>query len=218
MKRAFLGLVLAASVVGCAGDLAGAQLVYQLKLQSSPVPATAMFVEPQVWVEDPYSTKWKASSPIAAASLAGLTKRDQVSLLLRVSSADVASRVAPVTRFFDDKQQLVAVGGGQLALFNDAVYSITLVEVSDARLLPLQVAKFAPASALAGRTVTMYGWGFSPEAAISIGGQSVTDKQWLSPVEMVVRIPNAVAAGPLEVTVQNPDGTRDFRTDLLTAQ
>ena len=109
---------------------------------------------PQVWVEDPYSTKWKASSPIAPTSLAGLTKRDQVSLLLRVSSADagIGLRRLPV---FDDKQQLVAVGGDSLRCSMMPSTRSRSSKSAMRQTAPLQVSRqFAPASALAGRTVT----------------------------------------------------------------
>lgn len=212
-------LTLASLLGGCsASDLAGYDIAYQLKLLANQVPATAMWIEPQVWVEDPYTAKWKSSAPIKAASLANLTKRDSVSVLLNVRPSDAGDRVAPAARLLDDKLNLVGVGGGQLALSKDTSYAVTVVEVSDSRQLPLQVAKFEPASAPSGRNVTMYGWGFSPEAGIQMAGIPVTEKQWLSSVEMVVRVPAGVPTGAIEVQVRNPDGTLDIRQDLLTGQ
>jgi hypothetical protein len=194
--------------------LAGTQ-VYLLKLQASGVPAAAKFIAPQVAVLD---TEWRMAAAIVPADLSTLTKRDPVTVALRVSAEDSGQRVAVGARLWDANSQLVAVGGGQLALTRDSTLPISLVEVKDSRLLPLQVSLAVPAKLSAGRVTTLYGWGFSPTAQVEIGGQKASAVQWMSSVELVVTVPAGLPLGPVAVAVQNPGGVSDIRSDLATVE
>ena len=49
--RRCLGLVVFV-LGGCSGEASGAELIYQLRLQASGVPASAKYIEPQVSVLD----------------------------------------------------------------------------------------------------------------------------------------------------------------------
>ncbi len=213
MRAVLLALSIVLWLSGCAANTSGADVVYELKLQANGVPASARYLEPQVSV---FASTWKAAEPIQTADLSGLMKRDPVTVLLVVDSGEAGSRVAAAARLLDENKQLVAVGGGQLALYRDSTLPISLVEVSDARRQSLQLAKVVPSASSSGRTVTLYGWGFSPEATIELGGQPVTDKQWMSSVEWVVKVPSGISAGPVEIKISNPGGTSDTRADLFS--
>ena len=213
MRAALVALSFVLWLSGCASSTSGLDFVYELKLQASGVPAAARFLEPQVSV---FTSAWKAAAPIQTADLSGLMKRDPVTVLLVVNSFEVGNRVSAAARLLDENKQLVAVGGGQLALDRDATLPISLVAVSDARRQAIQLAKVVPSASASGRTVTLYGWGFSPDATIEIGGQLVTDKQWMSSVEWVVKVPSGIAAGPVSIKITNPGETTDIRADLLS--
>ena len=200
---------------GCAGETSGAELIYQLRLQASGVPASAKYIEPQVSVLD---SEWRAAAAIVPADLATLTKRDPVTVLLRVSAYDSGQRVAVAARLLDASNQLLAVGGGQLALTRDATLPVSLVETVDARHLALQLARAVPSKLVAGRVTTLYGWGFLPNVQVDIGPQRATQVQWMSSVELVVTVPQGLVAGPVTVGVQNPGGEKDSRADLASVE
>ncbi len=115
---------------GCSADAADADLVYQLRLQASGVPIAGRYIEPQVSV---LGTEWRAAEAIAPADLSMLTKRDPVTVLLRVSAFDSGQRVSAAARVLDENNQLLAVGGAQLALTKDSTLPIALVEAKDSR-------------------------------------------------------------------------------------
>lgn len=71
------------------------------------MPASAKYIEPQVSVLD---SEWRAAAAIVPADLATLTKRDPVTVLLRVSAYDSGQRVAVAARLLDASNQLLAVG------------------------------------------------------------------------------------------------------------
>ncbi|MBP8196446.1 MAG: IPT/TIG domain-containing protein [Deltaproteobacteria bacterium] len=212
--RRCLGLVVFV-LGGCSGETSGAELIYQLRLQASGVPASAKYIEPQVSVLD---SEWRAAAAIVPADLATLTKRDPVTVLLRVSAYDSGQRVAVAARLLDASNQLLAVGGGQLALTRDATLPVSLVETPDARHLALQLARAVPSKLVAGRVTTLYGWGFSPNVQVDIGPQRATQVQWMSSVELVVTVPQGLVAGPVTVGVQNPGGEKDSRADLASVE
>lgn len=212
--RRCLGLVVFV-LGGCSGETSGAELIYQLRLQASGVPASAKYIEPQVSVLD---SEWRAAAAIVPADLATLTKRDPVTVLLRVSAYDSGQRVAVAARLLDASNQLLAVGGGQLALTRDATLPVSLVETPDARHLALQLARAVPSKLVAGRVTTLYGWGFLPNVQVDIGPQRATQVQWMSSVELVVTVPQGLVAGPVTVGVQNPGGEKDSRADLASVE
>lgn len=205
----FLGLC------GCSANSADLGLVYQLRLQASGVPTAAKFIEPQVSVLE---AEWRAAAAILPADLSMLTKRDPVTVLLRVSAIDSGQRVAAAARVLDENHQLLAVGGGQLALTKDSTLPIALVEVKDPRNQALQLSLAVPSAVTGGRFITLYGWGFSPTAQVTFGSQRAAAVQWLSSVEMVVTVPQGLPLGPVTLTVQNPGGLSDARSDLATVE
>jgi len=200
---------------GCAGSNQAESAYFQIKVQATGVPQTATTLEPQVFVLD---TKWVAAQPISPEDLTKLTKRDPVSVLLRVQVGDAGERVAVSLRLEDEKKQLVAVGGNQIALARDFLLPVALIDVSDARHKELQVSKATPSTVVSGRTTTLYGWGFSPTAKTSIAGIAANEVQWMSSVELLVKVPDGIPQGPLSVKIDNLDGRSDERSDLLIGQ
>jgi len=209
-----VGLV-AIAMGGCSSDSAGANLVYQLRLQASGVPLAGKYIEPQVSVLD---SEWRGADAIPPADLSMLTKREPVTVLLRVSALDSGQRVAAAARVLDENNQLLAVGGAQLALNKDSTLPVLLVETKDNRHQALQLSLAVPAKVTAGRVTTLYGWGFSPSAAVTVGGQLSPSVQWMSSAELVVTVPQGLPLGPVTVTVTNPGGASDSRTDLGTIE
>ncbi len=206
-----VGLV-AISLGGCGSSyLAGADLVYQLRLQASGVPLAGRYIEPQVSV---LGSEWRGAEAIPPADLAMLTKRDPVTILLRVSAADSGQRVAAAARVLDENNKLLAVGGAQLALNKDSTLPVLMVETKDNRNQALQLSLAVPAKVTAGRVTTLYGWGFSPSATVTFGGQTAPVVQWMSSVELVVTVPQGLPLGPVTVIVTNPGGVSDSRTDI----
>ena len=67
-----------------------------------------------------------------------------------------------------------------------------------------------------GGTLTIDGWGLLPGCTFTINGVPAEVVRWYSPLRVEVRVPTEVsAAPPVVITVQNPDGESDTRTDLI---
>lgn len=67
-----------------------------------------------------------------------------------------------------------------------------------------------------GRTLTIGGWGLLPGCRFTINGLPAEVVRWYSPLRVEVRVPSEISAvPPIAITVQNPDGISDTRTDLV---
>lgn len=67
-----------------------------------------------------------------------------------------------------------------------------------------------------GGTLTIDGWGLLPGCTFTINGLPAEVVHWYSPLRVEVRVPPEVSAiPPIAITVQNPDGESDTRTDLI---
>lgn len=53
---------------------------------------------------------------------------------------------------------------------------------------------------------------------MTFGSQLAPSVQWMSSVELVVTVPQGLPLGPVTVTVTNPGGVSDSRTDLGTIE
>ncbi|MBL8633156.1 MAG: IPT/TIG domain-containing protein [Myxococcales bacterium] len=216
MRNARLGLLLAGWLsFGCGANSAADLGFFVLRLQAQGVPTNATLLEPQVSV---LSDGWNSAASIAPADLSMLTKRDPVTVILRVPVQDAGQRVAAAVRVLDDKKQMLAVGGAQLALTRDSTLPVALVESIDARSQALQLAKVVPSQLTSGKVVTLYGWGFAASDEVTVGGQKVQSVQWQSSVELVVTMPQSLARGPATITVSHVGGSSDTRTDLATVE
>lgn len=201
-------------LLGCGASQEAPTVYYEIKVEAKNVPQTAVELQPQVYR---MSLDWVAARPMATLDLTGLSNRETASLLLRVKADDAGERIAVSVRLNDDRKQLVAVGGGQLALWQTTTLPLSLVPVSDARQKDLQLAKVVPQNLSSGRTFTLYGFGFSPGAQIRVSGQKTDVVSWLSSAELVARLPEGVASGPATIVINNPSGETDERNDLATA-
>jgi hypothetical protein len=186
-----------------------------LRLQAQGVPASATLLEPQVSV---LSNEWNSADAIAPADLSMLTKRDPVTVILRVPVQDAGQRVAAAVRVLDENQQMLAVGGAQLALTKDSTLPVALVDAPDARKQALLLAKVVPSQIASGKVVTLYGWGFAATDEVTVGGQKAPSVQWQSSVELVVTMPQALVLGPAMITVSHVGGSSDTRSDLATVE
>jgi hypothetical protein len=60
------------------------------------------------------------------------------------------------------------------------------------------------------------GWGFLPGCTFTMNSVPVEVVHWYSAVRVAVRVPAGTNfTRPITLTVQNPDGTSDTRTDLF---
>lgn len=81
---------------------------------------------------------------------------------------------------------------------------LALVELS-------AVSKFQPGGAL-----TIDGWGLLPGCTFTINGVPAEVVRWYSSLRVELRVPVEISAvPPIAITVQNPDGESDTRTDLI---
>ncbi len=216
MQRARLGLLLALWLgSGCGADSAANLGFFVLRVQAQGVPTSATLLEPQVSV---LSDGWHSASSIAPANLSMLTKRDPVTVILRVPVEDSGQRVAAAVRVLDDKMQMLAVGGAQLALTRDSTLPVALVDAVDARSQELQLSKVVPSLLSGGKVVTLYGWGFAATDEVTVSGQKVQSVQWQSSVELVVTMPQSLARGSATISVRHVGGASDTRTDLATVE
>ena len=216
MRHARLGLLLALlCAIGCSANSAADLGYLMLRLQAQGVPARAMLLEPQVSV---LSNEWKSADAIAPADLSMLTKRDPVTVILRVPVQDAGQRVAAAVRVLDENKQMLAVGGAQLALMRDSSLPVAMVDAPDARNQSLQLAKVVPSKIASGKVVTLYGWGFLSTDEVTVGGQKAPSVQWQSSVELVVTMPQALVLGPTTITVSHLAGSSDTRSDLATVE
>lgn len=67
-----------------------------------------------------------------------------------------------------------------------------------------------------GGTLTIDGWGLLPGCMFTINGLPAEVAHWYSPLRVEVRVSAEISAvPPIAITVQNPDGESDTRTDLI---
>ena len=207
-SAAFLGLL------GCAPGPVVRVLV-------AGVPAAAVSLESAV-VLDGMPAREAPSVPDLRGAAGGLS---DISMGLQLPPGARGELIVGVG-VRDEAGCLVATGAEGLRLEGDGSEEIVL-------RLALKAAGLSPEGCLRGgpvlatvtparvstageETVTLRGWGFHPGSAVRIGGIPGEGVEWRSPGELRVRAPGRKGQpGPVELAIDDPDGGRERRDDLL---
>ncbi|HLJ76394.1 MAG TPA: IPT/TIG domain-containing protein [Acidobacteriaceae bacterium] len=132
--------------------------------------------------------------------VAASTPQDGV-FALDVHHGNVAMRIAPADRTALSTMALDETG---TRLFCVTTSGLTIIQLYEA---PLSIGSVAPASGMAGTTVTIRGSGFESGTKVSFGGTSAA-VTFVDAMTLQVSVPPSLPSGPVQITITNPDGSR----------
>jgi hypothetical protein len=107
-------------------------------------------------------------------------------------------------------------GGGKPT--GPRVYTVQLSPLPspDCRDKPVRLSAIDKTDVHSGTAVRIRGYGFHPQATVTLNGMAPTGHVDISPTLILLTVPSSLTAGKVTIRIQNPDATNDQRDDLIT--
>lgn len=106
-------------------------------------------------------------------------------------------------------------GGGKPS--GPRVYTIQLTPLPrpDCRDQAVRLSAVDKATVQSGTAIRIRGYGFHPQATVTLNGMAPSGQTDISPTLILVTVPS-LTAGKVTIRIQNPDASSDQRDDLIT--
>lgn len=201
---------------GCgASELGSPDAVVPLRVDITALPSSAYTLEPQVALSS--ASGWRMGQGLARSDLSAFPTRDKVFLDLVLPNEASGQDVAIAVRVQDQGNRLIALGSASAAAYAGARTAMAVLEVSDSRDTTPMLVEVKPSGLFRSRAnaLFLYGWGFHPQAKVTVDGQELP-VTWRSAALLSVTVPaNTLPGATATLTVTNPDQRSDTRADLL---
>jgi hypothetical protein len=201
---------------GCgASEALGSDTAVPLRVDITALPSSAYTLEPQVALGS--ATGWRMGQGLRRSDLSTFPTRDKVFLDLLLPSEASGQDVAIAVRVQDQSNRLVALGSVSAAAYPGARTAMAVLEVSDSRDTTPMLVEAKPRALARSKmsSLFLYGWGFHPQAKVTLDGQEVP-VTWRSVALLSIAVPaNTLQGVTATLIVTNPDQRSDTRSDLL---
>lgn len=205
---------------GCAGDsLANGENPVQLAIDITALPASAQTIETAVALKR--RDGWQFGGGVPLGDLSAFEKRDAVLINLVLPSEALYEDVSIGVRVQDAGGKLVALGSAQTKGYRQRA-ALVARQFSDPRSTRPMLVQVEPSPISRARVtdntvaITVYGWGFQPNAKVQVDGMERTF-DWESSAQLLVKVPkDSLTNSTATITVTNPDQASDTRSDLIS--